>query len=139
LNGSPVIALALLCIVGIWFTTLLIHAFDIVSSYIHRDDKSTTYGHRLWRTGHPVRSAIHKPQIGGLVVGSVTTSEYLLLYVFVVLDLRSVPLTVVAFDFFYRQITKHSVAPRALPKRPISRPEIQSKYKEGCYLLCLQL
>jgi hypothetical protein len=40
-----------------------------------------TYDHRLRRTGHPVRSAIHKPQIGRLVVGWVTTSEYLLLYV----------------------------------------------------------
>jgi hypothetical protein len=37
----------------------------------------------LERTGHPVRSAIHKLQIGGLVVGSVMTSEYPLLYVFV--------------------------------------------------------
>ncbi len=43
--------------------------------------QSTTYDHRLWNIGHPVRSAIHKPQIGGLVVGSVTTSEYPLLYV----------------------------------------------------------
>ena len=43
---------------------------------------SVTYDHRLRRTGHPVRSAIHKPQIGRLVVGWVTTSEYLLLYVF---------------------------------------------------------
>jgi hypothetical protein len=33
------------------------------------------------RIGLPVRSAIHKPQIGRLVVGWVTTSEYLLLYV----------------------------------------------------------
>jgi hypothetical protein len=41
-----------------------------------------TYDHRLRNTGHPVRSAIHKPQIGRLVVGWVTTSEYLLLYVF---------------------------------------------------------
>jgi hypothetical protein len=41
-----------------------------------------TYDHRLRRNGHPVRSAIHKPQIGRLVVGWVTTSEYLLLYVF---------------------------------------------------------
>jgi hypothetical protein len=40
-----------------------------------------TYDHRLKRTGHPVRSAIHKLQIGRLVVGWVTTSEYLLLYV----------------------------------------------------------
>jgi hypothetical protein len=45
-----------------------------------------TYGHRLEITGHPVRSAIHKLQIGGLVVGSVTTSEYPLLYVFCLLD-----------------------------------------------------
>ena len=42
---------------------------------------SVTYDHRLRNTGHPVRSAIHKPQIGRLVVGWVTTSEYLLLYV----------------------------------------------------------
>ena len=41
-----------------------------------------TFDHRLRRIGHPVRSAIHKPQIGRLVVGWVTTSEYLLLYVF---------------------------------------------------------
>ena len=40
-----------------------------------------TYDHRLRRTGHPVRSAIHKPQIGRSVVGWVTTSESLLLYV----------------------------------------------------------
>ncbi len=44
---------------------------------------SATYDHRLQNTGHPVRSATHKLQIGGLVVGSVTTSEYPLLYVFV--------------------------------------------------------
>ena len=42
----------------------------------------STYDHRLRRIGHPVRSAIHKPQIGRLVVGWVTTSESLLLYVF---------------------------------------------------------
>jgi len=41
-----------------------------------------TYDHRFKRTGHPVRSAIHKLEIGRLVVGWVTTSEYLLLYVF---------------------------------------------------------
>ncbi|KAH8650867.1 hypothetical protein BGZ60DRAFT_550084 [Tricladium varicosporioides] len=45
-------------------------------------DIIATYDHRLRRIGHPVRSAIHKPQIGGLVVGWVTTSEYPLLYVF---------------------------------------------------------
>ena len=41
-----------------------------------------TYDHRLVRTGHPVRSAILKHQIGRLVVEWVTISEYLLLYVF---------------------------------------------------------
>jgi hypothetical protein len=41
-----------------------------------------TYDHRLEKIGHPVRSAILKLQIGRLVVGWVTTSEYLLLYVF---------------------------------------------------------
>ena len=41
-----------------------------------------TYDHRLKKTGHPVRSAIHKLEIGRLVVGWVTTSESLLLYVF---------------------------------------------------------
>ena len=40
-----------------------------------------TYDHRLVRTGHPVRSAILKHQIGRSVVGWVTTSESLLLYV----------------------------------------------------------
>ena len=43
---------------------------------------SSTYDHRLVRTGHPVRSAILKHQIGRSVVGWVTTSESLLLYVF---------------------------------------------------------
>jgi len=51
---------------------------------------SSTYGHRQQKTGHPVRSAIHKLLIGRLVVGSVTTSESLLLYVFVFLFLEGV-------------------------------------------------
>ncbi|PYI00102.1 hypothetical protein BO71DRAFT_454952, partial [Aspergillus ellipticus CBS 707.79] len=42
-----------------------------------------TYDHRVWRTGLPVRSAVLKPHAGRLVVGWVTTSESLLLYVFV--------------------------------------------------------
>jgi hypothetical protein len=45
----------------------------------------TTYVRRLRRIGHPVRSAIHKPQICRLVVRWVITSEYLLLYVFLIL------------------------------------------------------
>ncbi len=52
---------------------------------------STTYDHRHQRTGHPVRSAIHKLVIGRLVVGSVTTSESLLLYVFAFLHISIFP------------------------------------------------
>ena len=48
----------------------------------HFTRKAVTYDHRLKRKGHPVRSAILKLQIGRLVVGWVTTSEYPLLYVF---------------------------------------------------------
>ena len=66
---------------------------DALRSYIHRRCRTVTYGHRLRKIGHPVRSAIHKPQIGRLVAGSVTTSEYLLLYVF------WVPLLSVGYDF----------------------------------------
>ncbi|PYI12814.1 hypothetical protein BO99DRAFT_348957, partial [Aspergillus violaceofuscus CBS 115571] len=38
---------------------------------------------RVWKIGLPVRSAVLKPHAGRLVVGWVTTSESLLLYVFV--------------------------------------------------------
>jgi hypothetical protein len=55
---------------------------------IHFTPSPSTYGHRQQKTGHPVRSAIHKLLIGRLVVGSVTTSESLLLYVFEFLILR---------------------------------------------------
>ncbi|KAJ8064767.1 hypothetical protein OCU04_007079 [Sclerotinia nivalis] len=51
------------------------------SGFISQFKEGTvTYDHRLKRIGHPVRSAIHKLQIGGLVVGWVTTSESPLLY-----------------------------------------------------------
>ena len=50
--------------------------------YNFRGSLTVTYDHRLKGTGHPVRSAIHKLEIGRSVVGWVTTSESLLLYVF---------------------------------------------------------
>ncbi|KAJ6062849.1 hypothetical protein N7446_006969, partial [Penicillium canescens] len=40
---------------------------------------TSTYDHRVWRTGLPVRSAVLKPHAGKLVVRWVTTSESLLL------------------------------------------------------------
>ena len=39
----------------------------------------STYDHRVWKTGLPVRSAVLKPHAGRLVVGWVTTSESRLL------------------------------------------------------------
>ena len=45
----------------------------------------STYDHRVWKTGLPVRSAVLKPHAGRLVVGWVTTSESRLLYVFLFL------------------------------------------------------
>ncbi|RAL06919.1 hypothetical protein BO97DRAFT_357695 [Aspergillus homomorphus CBS 101889] len=52
---------------------------------------SSTYDHRVWKTGLPVRSAVLKPHAGRLVVGWVTTSESLLLYVFVFMTCISIP------------------------------------------------
>jgi hypothetical protein len=49
---------------------------------------SSAIDHRTQKTGLPVRSAIHKLCAGTLVVGWVTTSESVLLIVFVSGDLR---------------------------------------------------
>jgi hypothetical protein len=46
-----------------------------------------TYGHSQLKTGHPVRSAIHKQLNGRLVLRWVTTWESLLLYVLFLLPL----------------------------------------------------
>jgi hypothetical protein len=58
------------------------HAF-LSTLYIQTKSKPDTYGHRIKRTRVPVRSLTDKLDIGGLVVGWVTTSESPLLYVFV--------------------------------------------------------
>ena len=54
--------------------------FYLYINYVGK--KESTYDHRVWKTGLPVRSAVLKPHAGRLVVGWVTTSESLLLYVF---------------------------------------------------------
>ena len=41
-----------------------------------------TYDHTIWKARDPVRSPLVKPDRAGLVVGSVTTSESPVLYVF---------------------------------------------------------
>ena len=48
--------------------------------------RKNTYDHRTLKTRLPVRSALFKQRTGGLVVRWVTTSEYPLLYVFVLLS-----------------------------------------------------
>jgi hypothetical protein len=52
----------------------------------------STYGHSQLKTGHPVRSAIHKQLNGRLVLRWVTTWESLLLYVLHVLLLSQTSL-----------------------------------------------
>ena len=55
---------------------------NVIAIYAGSAVTSFTYDHRHWKARDPVRSPLVKPVIGGLVVGSVTTSEYPLLYVF---------------------------------------------------------
>ena len=74
-------------LLGVLDMILQIPLRDIIASPAHsliyfNSSISSTYGHRQQKTAHPVRSAKHKLLIGRLVVGSVTTSESLLLYVF---------------------------------------------------------
>ena len=61
----------------------LVDAIREIGNIYHFTSPISTYGHRLKNNRHPVRSAKDKLQIDQLVVGWVTTSEYWLLYVFV--------------------------------------------------------
>ncbi|KAG9748769.1 hypothetical protein KCU73_g7000, partial [Aureobasidium melanogenum] len=53
--------------------------------------ESSTYGHSQLKTGHPVRSTIHKQLNGRLVLRWVTTWESLLLYVLYLICLLRAP------------------------------------------------
>ncbi len=53
-----------------------------LSIYINAAGNYSTYDHTYWKARDPVRSPLVKPVRAGLVVGSVTTSEYPVLYVF---------------------------------------------------------
>ncbi len=55
---------------------------SIPSIYTNASGLSSTYDHTYWKARDPVRSPLVKPVRAGLVVGSVTTSEYPVLYVF---------------------------------------------------------
>ncbi|KAG9670064.1 hypothetical protein KCU99_g8503, partial [Aureobasidium melanogenum] len=50
-----------------------------VTYLLFSESSSSTYGHSQLKTGHPVRSAIHKQLNGRLVLRWVTTWESLLL------------------------------------------------------------
>ena len=55
---------------------------------------SPTYDHTIWNTRDPVRSPLVKPDRAGLVVGSVTTSESPVLYVFFAIFCEEFPLCI---------------------------------------------
>ena len=76
----------------------------------------STYDHRVWRTGLPVRSAVLKPHAGRLVVGWVTTSESLLLYVFIIFYL-----------YFFLFLGFSALA--ALPSALNSAPQVQTSQR----------
>ena len=52
-----------------------------ITRYVSLTQEPSTYDHTHWKTRDPVRSPIDKPVRARLVVGSVTTSESLVLYV----------------------------------------------------------
>jgi hypothetical protein len=54
----------------------------IYTGYDYHYGRKFTYDHRSVKTGHPVRSAIHKHKTGRLVLEWVTIWESRLLYVF---------------------------------------------------------
>ncbi|KAJ5918375.1 hypothetical protein N7454_010750 [Penicillium verhagenii] len=49
--------------------------YYLLCNMIHGKRIPSTYDHRVWRTGLPVRSAVLKPHAGQLVVWWVTTCE----------------------------------------------------------------
>ena len=83
--------------------------------------KAVTYDHRLRKIGHPVRSAIHKPQIGRLVVGWVTTSEYLLLYV---------------FGFFFFLLLAIEWKPKKQEELSFSLVSVDNELSRQCCIFC---
>ena len=63
------------------YFTIRMHWREICCPFLRY---ASTYDHRTLKTRLPVRSALFKQRTGGLVVRWVTTSEYPLLYVFVI-------------------------------------------------------
>jgi hypothetical protein len=90
-------------------------------SSLYKTQKSPpgTYGHRIKRTRVPVRSLLYKLDIGGLVVGWVTTSESPLLYVFAFFGEVRNPFFMALFGVFmthsteYMQIWMHPPFPES--------------------------
>ncbi|KAH0400317.1 hypothetical protein KCU89_g5308, partial [Aureobasidium melanogenum] len=57
---------------------LSVAGWNVDIDILQQRSKSSTYGHSQLKTGHPVRSAIHKQLNGRLVLRWVTTWESLL-------------------------------------------------------------
>jgi hypothetical protein len=73
-----------------------------LSYLLYRMRHLSTYGHSQLKTGHPVRSAIHKQLNGRLVLRWVTTWESLLLYVLHFCTLESVYLFAIYISIWCR-------------------------------------
>jgi hypothetical protein len=72
------------------FLDVAVEKAIIAAMILQQNYELSTYGHSQLKTGHPVRSAIHKQLNGRLVLRWVTTWESLLLYVLFLCWLSSV-------------------------------------------------
>ena len=81
------LGLAMAGTLGLFIFCLLYRppAYLSLPIYTAFQSQNNTYDHRHWKTRDPVRSPLDKPATARLVVGWVTTSESLVLYVFVLL------------------------------------------------------
>ena len=90
--------------------------------YISPDQSlAATYDHSFLKTGHPVRSAILKQVIGRSVVGWVTTSEYLLLYV---------------FGFFFFLLLAIEWKPKKQEELSFSLVSVDNELSRQCCIFC---
>ncbi|KEQ71681.1 hypothetical protein M436DRAFT_50798, partial [Aureobasidium namibiae CBS 147.97] len=102
------------------------------------DGSTSTYGHSQLKTGHPVRSAIHKQLNGRLVLRWVTTWESLLLYVLFRVTHNEMHLSPVGIDIlsccnsFWPKIGRHCSGQRTrLRNRASFMLEILSRPAES--------
>ena len=99
--------------------------------------ETDTYDHRYWRTRDPVRSPIDKPVTARLVIGSVTTSESLVLYVFFP---PPFPFSFFLFSPFIRFSERDPgyliVQPQSRKSSPSSCLVTPGDFDHGCVKVC---